>query len=165
MRKYLALFLIASLLLVAGTGCSAKQKGDTDRAIFKTFQTAKDTYALAHQSIMFTSQIVNQIGTPACTDMPTGEICKAARAYVKVYTEDIQPASVKADEAFREAVAAFDAYLAGTSDEATLLEKLEAFQEVVALLQKYFGGIQLSHKDGFHQMFAMFLEQNREEVL
>jgi len=145
-KVLIAVLMLCVIALLSQGGCAAQQKAKVEQSTYQTFLIAKDSYKIVHASVTYTDGLVNSMGTKACKDSRdnskdeiSGRICSASRRYVKFYKDQLQPASVKADEAFNDGLTIFEKYRDGTSDEKTLLEKIKALNEAIAIVQKYLG--------------------------
>lgn len=140
MKTFTKSLLIVAILAIGIAGCAGKkiENPTVNDTIYKVFETAQGTYTIAHGSIVRVSRIANGVGVIACKENEQSQVCKTARGYAKFYKETLFPASVKADKAYKDAQTAAGAYLSGTSEGATLEEKLKAFTDAMNLFQKYF---------------------------
>ncbi len=135
----LMVFLVLAVFTCSGLACQ-KKPGESDLSVnaYRVFDVTKETYSIAHTSIVRLSRTANGVAVVACKKDKTDSVCVMGKKYAKFYKETLQPASVKADKAYTDALQVFDAYLAGTDPEAKLFERIEALNKAMSVFQKYF---------------------------
>lgn len=142
-KKLIVLLLLPVILSLLGASCRDSGSipppipAQTDLQIYQTFYQVEAKYKALKTLVDEFSKLAAQTTNFAC-DANIQSVCDAGSRYAVFLDTKLVPASERAGNAYKSAVAVYQDYRKGSADEATFQDKLSALQKMIDDLQALF---------------------------